>query len=208
MLNLKNPHKGITVRDPVELWVDEQTDLPIEFSYGGVDHESEHETRVADFRWNIEVDPMLFEATPPAGFTDITPPTEAKDLESIAGALRLYEKLDGGHYPQSTTVDAATVVQTMKKLAGFEGPEQPAWASDKTYQQIKQAKAGFEWIERHFAQPLPVWLSRRQGQSGGQGPGAVVVDGCGRSLSAVLWRLAHGSCQRGRVVAAGPQCGC
>jgi hypothetical protein len=148
VLILRSPRKGITVRDPVELWVDEQTDLPIEFSYGGTNAGSTYETRATDFRWNVEVDPKLFEATPPAGFADITPPTDAKDLESIAEALRLYAKLDGGHYPQTTTIDSAMLVQQMKKRAGFEGPEQPAWASDETYQQIEQAAAGFDWIVR------------------------------------------------------------
>lgn len=148
VLVLKNPRAETTVRDPVELWVDAGTDLPLEFSYRGKNAGSTYADRATDFRWNIAIGPKLFDDTPPPGFTDITPPTSERDFANIADALRLYSRLSGGHYPRTKSWKAAAIAEEMKKMAGFSGPPQPAWKTDKTYRQIEQAAAGLDWIER------------------------------------------------------------
>ena len=71
------------------MWVDPETDLPVEFGYQGV-NESIYTHRFFDFRWNVELDAKLFEPTPPAGFDDITPPSDERTIDQIAEALRLY----------------------------------------------------------------------------------------------------------------------
>ena len=99
-LALKNPHdKENTVDDPVELWVDPETNLPIEIGWAGESEGWKYTDRTSDFRWNIALDSKLFEPVIPQGYADITPPTEQSDLDQIVAALRLFAQLSGGHYP-------------------------------------------------------------------------------------------------------------
>ena len=62
-------------RDAVEVWVDAETELPVEFGYTIKNDEGPEFFRVTDCRWNIDVDPKLFATTPPEGYTDATPRT-------------------------------------------------------------------------------------------------------------------------------------
>jgi hypothetical protein len=107
---------------------------------------------MTDFRWNIELDPKLFDPTPPEGYTDITPPTDEKAFAQIAQALKLYAELSGGKYPQIDTYqvnakfDVGAIFAEMLKMAGFNGPPRPEWSHDKKFQQIQEAKPGFDWI--------------------------------------------------------------
>ena len=141
------------VRDPVEVWVDAATDLPLEFSYNGK-HEEPGQNgagywfRATDFRWNIALDEKLFAPQPPEGYTDITPPSGEKEIAEIADALALYAELSGGHYPQVKQFDAAAVHNEMLKLAGFAGPAKEEWKEDKQYRRIEQAARGLDWIGR------------------------------------------------------------
>jgi outer membrane lipoprotein-sorting protein len=148
VLRLKNSHDKFTVRDPVELWVDARTNLPLEFSYGGTNAGSTYVDRATDFRWNIELNPKMFEPAPPEGYADITPPSDRHDLVQIAAALRLYSQLSGGHYPRTKSFNASEVRDEMKKMAGFVGATKPEWASDKTHHEIEQAAVGLNWIAR------------------------------------------------------------
>ncbi|HEY1600647.1 MAG TPA: hypothetical protein VGG64_13650 [Pirellulales bacterium] len=141
----KNPDNQ--VHDPVEVWVDPQTDLPLEFGYEGKD-DSEHMLRATDFRWNIPLDPRLFEPAPPDGYADITPPREVGDLQQITTALGTYADLSGGHYPRTKKFDAAAIQEEMLQLAGFAGEPQRAWEQDEKFRRIQQARPGLDWIAR------------------------------------------------------------
>ena len=131
-------------KPPMDVWVDAETDLPIEFGYKS----KNGAFRVAEFRWNIELDPKLFEPTPPQGYDDITPPENECDLAEVAAALKLYARLGGGHYPRGVTFVAADIHQEMLKAAGFAGTPQPAWSRDKKFLEIERSRRGLDWIER------------------------------------------------------------
>ncbi|HEY2826972.1 MAG TPA: hypothetical protein VGJ04_05170 [Pirellulales bacterium] len=130
--------------DPMEVWIDPQTDLPLEVNSEAKDETTTEVTQLTDFRWDIELDPKLFDTKPPAGYTDITPPCDVKSLAEISAALRLYADLSGGHYPKvdtervNATFDADAVYAEMLKIAG----------KDKEHQEIQHVKAGLDWIAK------------------------------------------------------------
>jgi hypothetical protein len=92
-----------------------------------------------DCLWNIEIDPKLFDTTPPDGYTDITAPSDEKAIAEIVAALKLYAELSGGHYPRVTTFDADVIHKEMLKLARFTGSRQEDW---NKLQQIRQLVFG------------------------------------------------------------------
>jgi len=148
-LMLKNPHdQENLVRDPVELWVDSKTNLPIEFGWSGESEGWKYTDRTSDFRWNIALDSKWFEPVIPQGYADITPPTEQSDLDQIAFALRLYAELSGGHYPRVKTFDPAAIRAEMLKMADSAAPADTEAAREKKHQQIEQSLAGLNWIAR------------------------------------------------------------
>lgn len=59
---------------PVEVWVDAETDLPIEFR--AVRRGEDYETiiRVTDLRWNVEFAEDHFRPKPPEGYTEVSMP--------------------------------------------------------------------------------------------------------------------------------------
>ena len=62
-----------------QVWVDAETDLPLEIGYDVDDHKQPRTTttlRFSNFRWNEDLDPKLFEPAPPEGFREVTPPVE------------------------------------------------------------------------------------------------------------------------------------
>jgi hypothetical protein len=66
-------------KDVAEVWIAPESSLPVlvEFRFntdlkrkgGGTGF-----IRMRDFQWNIDLDPKLFDTTPPEGYTDISPP--------------------------------------------------------------------------------------------------------------------------------------
>ena len=146
MIALKDAHED-RVPDPVEVWVDPETDLPLQFGYEGK-NETTYERRIAGCRWNIELAPELFEAKPPAGYADITPPSSQQELAQIAAALKLYAELSGGHYPPVTGCDGIAVRDEMLKLAGYSGEPRDDWKREVKFQRIERATAGLDWIAR------------------------------------------------------------
>jgi hypothetical protein len=143
--------------DSVEVWVDPNTDLPMQFSYTAENEWQSEVFTVYDCRWNTKFDRDRFNPTPPQGYDDITPPNDRQAIDDIAAALKLYAKLSGGHYPRMTEFNADAVREEMLKLAGFTGPPQQDWKNSNKFQQIEQATAGLNWIEH---------IRRRQHHSG------------------------------------------
>jgi outer membrane lipoprotein-sorting protein len=133
---------------PLEVWVDAETDLPVEFGFAVQDASGSTVWKATDFRWNTELDPKLFEPIPPPGFTDVTPPETQKELDQIASALKLYADLSGGHFPRVRRFDSQAVRDEMLKLAGFDGPARPEWKDNPKFQAIEQAAPGLDWIAR------------------------------------------------------------
>ncbi len=140
-------------QETMDVWVDPQTDLPLEIRRETKDESATSVIWLTDFRWNIGLDPKLFEATPPDGFTEVTPPEDKKSLAQIEAALRMYADLSG-HYPQSDTdaagakFDSDAIYAEMLKMADYSGPERPEWVRDIKYQELRQAKPGLDWIAK------------------------------------------------------------
>lgn len=145
---------------PVEVWVDPQTDLPVEFYFEYAKGEEEGFTdrySVTDIQWNTDLDPKLFDTTPPAGFLDVTMPNVERSIAEITASLKLYAELSGGRYPHveklddrqfATKFDAEACYREMLDLAGFTGPIRDDWANDPTFQRIEQSRPGLETLER------------------------------------------------------------
>ena len=86
------PNSGF---DALEVWVDPETDLPMEFGFERKNGVETDVYRITDCRWNIEIDPKLFDTTPLEGYEDITPPSDdAASAEIVAArkALRGAER--------------------------------------------------------------------------------------------------------------------
>jgi hypothetical protein len=151
----------------VDVWIDPQTDLPVEFCFQHAKNTEGVVNRfsVTDIQWNIDLDPKLFDTTPPAGFLDVTLPQDDRSIAEIVAALKLYAELSGGKYPHveklddrayTTKFDAAACHRDMFRLAGFVGPPRDEWADDPTYQRILQSRAALDTLERVFHNPN--WL--------------------------------------------------
>ncbi len=154
----------------IEVWVDSQTDLPMELSYERISDEEEgkyiDEYRLTDIRWNIDFPPNQFATIVPAGLINTTPPKDEKDIAEIVAALRFYAELSGGHYPRVRTIDpgkrrdpaiksappdifdGGQVHDEMLKLAGFTGPPHSNWDRDPRYQQVEAATPGLDSLTR------------------------------------------------------------
>jgi hypothetical protein len=147
-VKLKNPHdEENLVRDPVDLWVNVETDLPVEISWSGGHDGFTYTDLTNDFRWNVPIDPKVFEPNVPADYADITPPTDQHDLDQIASALRLFAELSGGHYPLEKKFNPRRIHEGMLKMADFFTTGDAA-ARDRKHQEIETATAGLNWIAR------------------------------------------------------------
>ncbi len=100
----------------VEVWLDSETDLPLEVSHEAKDETTTSVMRLTDFRWNIALDSKLFDTAAPAGYADITPPDDAKTLAEITAALRLYAELSGGKYRRSTLIKSMQNSMQMRSM--------------------------------------------------------------------------------------------
>jgi len=154
--------------EPVEVWIDPETDLPVEFRFRRsptTEDEFTEEWSITDIEWNHDLDPKLFDTTPPAGCLDITLPNDKRSIAEVIAALKLYAELSGGHYPRVekldgrnyvTKFDAEACFHEMLELAGFTGPSRDEWGDDPRYQRIEQARPGLDTLERIFHNPK--WL--------------------------------------------------
>ena len=62
-----------------QVWVDPETDLPLEIGYQVDDRKQPRTTtvhRLSNFRWNTKLDPKLFDPALPEGFREVSPPAE------------------------------------------------------------------------------------------------------------------------------------
>lgn len=152
VVSLGHPVPG-SGQNAVHLWVDAETDLPIEFRF---EDSGSSETvdawtnvmRVFNCRWNIELEPELFQPTEPVGYDDISWPTDEKAIEEIVYALQLYAELSGGHYPRVTEFHGEEIHDEMLKLATSGATPRSESDRDRLLQQIRQAKTGLDWLTR------------------------------------------------------------
>jgi len=112
-INPHSPSVGL-----LEIWLDNETNLPI-FVRSEVETEDMSATSESTcIQWDIDLDPKLFDPTPPPGYRDITPkptPLEEQGCQ-ITAALRIYAEASGGHYPQAQHVGLKDLGELLEKL--------------------------------------------------------------------------------------------
>ena len=92
----------------MEIWLDTESNLPVLINTQNTKWPGHTFNDVyKDIEWNLDFDPKLFDATPPKGYTDVTPksPTLEEQQRQIIDSLRTYAEASGGHYPPHTSPD-------------------------------------------------------------------------------------------------------
>jgi outer membrane lipoprotein-sorting protein len=108
-----------------EIWLDPQSSLPVLVRYEGMKGLGYSNTQVdSDIRWNVDLDPRLFDPTPPAGYTDATrrPPTLEEQVRRITRSLKIYAEASGGRYPQNRVNPIDTVEELCRMLGVAKWP--------------------------------------------------------------------------------------
>ena len=108
--------------------------------------------RLQNFRWNIDLDPQLFDTAVPKGYTDVTSkePPVGKRVHSFTECLKLYTELTGGRrYPAaSTLVEADATHKELLKEFGFEYPPKapPEVSRNENFKKIRRVAGGLYLI--------------------------------------------------------------
>jgi hypothetical protein len=132
-----------------EIWLDPQSDLPVLVRYKGIkirggQFESEHR----DIQWNIDLEPNLFDATPPKDYVDDTPKplTLTEQVRQINAALRVYVEASGGPYPRESREKLVhdDVYDVLSKTFGVIGVVTPA--GEKKLKKLQTAYTGFNML--------------------------------------------------------------
>ena len=132
-----------TVHVPVEIWVDPEMNLPVQIRMA-VGGPMEQITTMHDFRWNVDLDPKLFDATPPPGYKDATPVPDSleQQVEYIRQALSIYAELSGGHYPRVRAIYGDVTSYEMLQMIGIEGAPTAEQLRSAEYAKVQKATEG------------------------------------------------------------------
>jgi hypothetical protein len=90
----------------MEIWVDSESHLPIQTCEKIDPEDVLSDVRIiTDYQWNIEIDPKLFDTTPPEDYTDTTPKLLSleEQVQQITAAFKIYAEASGENYPKITT---------------------------------------------------------------------------------------------------------
>ncbi len=137
----------------IEVWLDTATNLPL-FIRSEVRLSPTRATveERSDIRWNIDLDPKLFDPTPPKGYTDVTPkPLSLQEqVGRITAALKIYADASGGRYPAES--NAQYVIDDFCKMLGIS-----RWGQrkgDEKGAKLAKVVAGMSQISKiHVYQP-------------------------------------------------------
>jgi hypothetical protein len=126
-----------------EIWLDRGTSLPLFVRYRYKDLDNSTTCEVSDIQWNIDLDPKLFDPTPPQGYTDDTPkpPPLADQVRDIVAAMKIYADASGGCYP-ATDVDMIDTTEDLCRLLGVK--EWPGGKKEGNAGLAAKAMPGFE----------------------------------------------------------------
>lgn len=99
----------------LEIWLDSETNLPAMIR---AEEKTERGLRIMEstgIQWNIDLDPKLFDPTPPEGYKDLTPkaPTSGDPLREITEALRLWARPPVEQYPRMKQQVGVNDVETL-----------------------------------------------------------------------------------------------
>jgi outer membrane lipoprotein-sorting protein len=123
-----------------EIWLDPQSNLPVLVrcdGMKGLGYSNTQEDR--DIQWNIDLDPKLFDPTPPAGYTDATPKrlTSEEQVRQVTDMLKVVAEARGGRYPPEKTLGIDTIEDFFKMLGLVKWPrdekEENAGKASKAY---------------------------------------------------------------------------
>ena len=105
-----------------EIWLDTETNLPVYTRHEGKSPGRSWIQENTNIQWNIDLDPKLFDPTPPEGYTDTTrkPPALEEQVRQIGEALRIYAEASG-HYPPRSP-DSATIDEFCNMLGIVKWP--------------------------------------------------------------------------------------
>jgi hypothetical protein len=137
----------------VEIWIDVESNLPVlvrhEWPKDPLGRSSTD--LITDIQLNIDLDPKLFDSTPPKGYTDATPkpPTSTEQVKNITDALRIYVEASGGHYP-AKGINFITSTEDLCKIFGLaKWPTKSNWPTKKDEKNAAlaaKAMAGFSQV--------------------------------------------------------------
>lgn len=128
-----------------EVWLDRSSSLPVFVRYEYKDLDNSTITEIRDIQWNIDLDPKLFDPTPPKGYTDITPkpPALEDQIRDIIESLKIYAQASGGRYP-ANSVSYLDTTDDLCRLLGLR--ERPGGKKEGSAGKAAKAMAGFEQI--------------------------------------------------------------
>ncbi len=129
---------------PVEIWLDFDTNLPVKIQYK-IEASTPGTLTMHDFRWNVELDPKLFDTTPPVGYVDATPETPPleQQVREISEALVVYAER-AGEYPQAKIVYGDVTRDEMYRMIGIKGGRPtPEQTRGDAYVKVLGAMKGF-----------------------------------------------------------------
>ena len=149
-----------------EVWLDTQTNLPVlirsetQLSAGRT---TVQET--TDIQWNIDLDPKLFDPTPPEGYTDTTPKPLSAEQQAglITEALRIYAEASGGHYPAIGGPYPA--IDDVSKMLGVVGPGRRNESGENAAKVSKVIKGMTEMSKIHVYKPEFAYYGKTVGPS-------------------------------------------
>jgi outer membrane lipoprotein-sorting protein len=111
---------------PVEIWLAADSDLPVVLSYEmkSPAMPTPMAMRMENFTWNLELDPRLFDPTPPEGYTESTPKPDSveEQVREIKEALTIYAEASGGHYPRVKIVYGDVIRDELVKMLKIPWP--------------------------------------------------------------------------------------
>ncbi len=156
---------------PVEIWLDSESNLPVSFRYEMKSPVmlAPMSIRMEDFQWNIDLDPKLFDPTPPEGYTDDTrkPTPVDEEVRKISEALKTYAEASGGFYPRVKIVYGDVTRDELVKLLGIQWPPRTMeQMRDEKVGKVQRATAGFAAITLIFRHnPDPAYYGKTVGPS-------------------------------------------
>ncbi len=105
----------------VEIWIDPESGLPALVRFENMMYLGVSNTEInSDIQWNVNLDPKLFDTTPPEGYKDATPkllPLE-EQVRQITAGLRTYAEASGGHYWPGKDGDGLKAGYDLCKILG------------------------------------------------------------------------------------------
>jgi outer membrane lipoprotein-sorting protein len=134
---------------PTEIWISADSHLPLLIRYQMQTSGVPTTIQMANFRWNADLDPRLFDPAPPAGYAEtVRQPSPLDDqVRKITESLKTYARYSGGHYPWVKMLYGDVTRDELVRQSGAPyPPRNPADASDPRLKAVYDATWGFATI--------------------------------------------------------------